>query len=239
MIARVAAFVGIVVLAGAFAPQSSAQTAQRFGQGAVRPGNGIKPPELVKQVTPRYTQDAMERKVQGDVELEAVVAVDGTVSDVRVIRSLDSDLDHQAMVAARQWQFKPGRDRDDQPVAVIVTLILSFRLSPGNDDGFLSGVCTNAADLVEPTLVQSVEPKYTSDAMRQKIQGQVVVEAVVDASGAVTRARVAESLDKLYGLDEQALAAARAFRFQANSGTCHGGQPTPTLVRLTLSFRLH
>jgi TonB family protein len=238
MVARVAAFVGIV-LAGAFAPPSSQQTAAPFGQGAVHPGNGITPPVLVTQVEPKYTLGAMNRKVTGDVELEAVVGVDGKVADVRVTRSLDPELDAQAVGAAKQWLFRPGLDRSGQPVPVVVTLLLSFTLGQGQDDGFLRGVCTGASDLVEPTLVQSVEAKYTSEAMRQKIQGNVVVEAVVDPSGAVARARVAESLDKIYGLDDEAVKAATAFRFEANSGTCHGGLPTWTLVRLTLTFRLH
>jgi TonB family protein len=235
MIARVAAFVGIVVLAGAFAPQSFAQTAQPFGQGAVRPGNGIKPPSLVHMVQPKYTKDAMDRKVQGEVELEAVIGVDGTVTQVRVSRSLDPGLDENAVAAAKAWTFNPGLDASGQPVPVIVTLLMTFRLQ---DESFLAGVCASAPDLVKPTLVQSVEPKYTADAIRNKIQGQVVVEAVVDPSGAVARARVTESLDKVYGLDDQAVAAARMFKFQPNSGTCHG-QPTATLVNLTLDFRIH
>jgi TonB family protein len=239
MIARVAVFVGIVVLAGAFVPQSSPQTTAPFGQGAVRPGNGIKPPTLVRQVEPKYTPSAMDRKVEGEVELEAVIATDGTVSETRVTRSLDPDLDLQAVAAARQWVFNPGTDPSGTPVAVIVTLMMSFRLSPGNGDGFLTGVCTDAPDLVQPTLVWSIEPKYTADAIRQKIQGQVVVEAVVDPSGVVARARVAESLDKVYGLDDAALAAAKQFRFKPNSGSCHGGLPTWTLAKLTLDFRIH
>jgi TonB family protein len=237
MIARVAAFAGVVVLASAFTPQTSTQTNVPFGQGALRPGNGVKPPSLVKQVQPRYTDDALRRNAQGDVELEAVVDKDGVVREVRVTKSLDPSLDERAMAAAREWQFTPGTDRDGQPVAVIVTLILSFRM--GVDDGFLRGVCTDASDLVAPTLLQAVEPRYTPNALRAKIQGHVVVEAVVDPSGTVARARVVESLDKIYGLDDEALKAAKAFTYVPDSGTCHGGLPTWTLARLTLSFTIH
>jgi TonB family protein len=236
MIARLAAFVGIVVLACAFAPQSSTQTTVPFGQGAVRPGNGIKSPTLIRQVEPKYTDDARIRKVQGDVELEAVVGIDGKVTDVRVTRSLDDGLDANAIVAAKNWVFKPGLDSSGQPVAVVVTLIMSFRVS--DQDTFLQGVCTTAPDLVEPTLAWSTEPKYTSDALRNRIQGQVIVDAVVGQTGVVQRVRVAQSLDKVYGLDDAALAAAKEFRFQPNSGTCHG-QPATTLAKLTLNFRIH
>ena len=235
MIARVAAFVGVVAISGFFVPQSFGQATTPFGQGAVHPGNGIKPPVLLHQVEPAYTPDAMKRRIEGDVELEAVIGVDGSVREVRISRGLDAGLDAEAIKAARGWLFKPGLDTSGQPVPVIVTLIVSFRMQ-GN---FLNGVCTDGPGLVRPTLLQSVEPKYTADALRARLEGSVVVEAVVDPDGSVIRARVVESLDKVHGLDDEALKAARQFRYVPNSGTCHGGTPTLTLVRLTLTFRIH
>jgi TonB family protein len=72
--------------------------------------------------------------------------------------------------------------------------------------------------------------------MRAKIQGVVVVEAVVDVDGRVDRARVAQSLDSTYGLDEQALAAVRQWTF--TPGQLNGDR-VPVLVVLMVSFRLH
>jgi protein TonB len=101
-----------------------------FGGGAFHPGNGINPPSLLRQVEPKYTSDAMRAKVQGDVELEAVILANGTVGDVRIVKSLDDKfgLDQEAIKAAKQWLFKAGSDREGKPQPVIVTLILSFRL---------------------------------------------------------------------------------------------------------------
>jgi protein TonB len=101
-----------------------------FGGGAFRPGNGILPPSLIHQVEPKYTSDAMRAKVQGDVELEAVILPNGTVGDVHITKSLDDKfgLDQEAIKAAKQWTFRPGTDRDGKAQPVIVTLILSFRL---------------------------------------------------------------------------------------------------------------
>ncbi|HUL73442.1 MAG TPA: energy transducer TonB [Vicinamibacterales bacterium] len=86
-------------------------------------------PRLGSQVEPKYTREAMAAKIQGDVELTAVVMPDGTVANVRVVKSLDPcrGLDEQAVIAARQWRFVPAR-MSGQPVPVKVTLILSFRL---------------------------------------------------------------------------------------------------------------
>jgi TonB family protein len=57
------------------------------------------------------------------------VQADGTVGDVRVIRSLDSTfgLDQNAIKAVRQWRFEPG-SQAGKPVPVIVSVELTFTL---------------------------------------------------------------------------------------------------------------
>jgi protein TonB len=100
-----------------------------FGGGAYQPGAGIDIPTVIREVKPQYTAEAMRAKIQGVVLLEAVVQTDGTVGDVRVIRSLDPvfGLDQEALKAARQWRFVPGR-RQGQPVPVLVSIELTFTL---------------------------------------------------------------------------------------------------------------
>jgi len=90
--------------------------------------------------------------------------------------------------------------------------------------------------LVAPVARTTPAPHYTSDAMRAKIQGVVVIEAVVGTDGAVTGARVLTSLDAQYGLDQEALRAARAWTF--TPGTLDG-RVVPVIVRLDMAFRLH
>ena len=90
-------------------------------------GEGIKNPVLVKHVTAQYTGSAMRRRVQGTVELYAIVLKDGTVGDVTIKRSLDEELDQEAIKAAKQWEFKPGT-KDGEPVNVRVTIEQTFTL---------------------------------------------------------------------------------------------------------------
>ena len=86
-------------------------------------------PRVLKEVKPQYTADAMRAKIQGSVVLECVVQTDGTVGDVRVIRSLDTTygLDQEAIKAAKQWKFAPGT-RNGEPVPVMVSIELTFTL---------------------------------------------------------------------------------------------------------------
>lgn len=99
------------------------------GGGAYRPGNGVETPRLLREVKPQYTAQAMRAKIQGTVLLECVVQPDGSVGNIKVVRSLDSSfgLDQEAMKAARQWQFAPGL-RFGQPVPVLVTIEIAFTL---------------------------------------------------------------------------------------------------------------
>jgi TonB family protein len=100
-----------------------------FGAGAYRPGNGCVNPTLVRRVDPKYTPAAMRAKLEGDVEIQAVIQTDGTVGDMRVSRSLDAQfgLDDEALKATKGWIFSPATCKGE-PVNMIVTLRLQFRL---------------------------------------------------------------------------------------------------------------
>ena len=78
---------------------------------------------------PAYTADAMRAKVQGLVVVEAVVMPDGSVSNIRVVRSLDQSfgLDEEAKRTAALWRFRPGMLKG-QPVPVCVLIELEFNL---------------------------------------------------------------------------------------------------------------
>jgi TonB family protein len=99
------------------------------GGGAYRPGNGVETPRLIREVKPQYTAQAMRAKIQGEVLLECIVQPDGTVGNIRVVRSLDSafGLDQEAIKAARQWKFAPGT-KQGEPVPVLVTIAIAFTL---------------------------------------------------------------------------------------------------------------
>lgn len=100
------------------------------GGGVYKPGSGVTAPQLLSQVKPQYTTDAMRAKIQGKVWLEVVVMPDGRPGDIRVVRSLDRTfgLDEEAIKAMRQWRFRPGmRQGERVPVAVVVEMEFTLR----------------------------------------------------------------------------------------------------------------
>jgi TonB family protein len=97
------------------------------GGGPYRPGSGIQPPRLLREVKAEYTEDARRQNITGDVLLEIVVRQDGGVGPVRVLQGLGAGLDEHAIAAVRQWRFDPAR-RMGLPVDVLVEVAVEFSL---------------------------------------------------------------------------------------------------------------
>jgi protein TonB len=98
-----------------------------IGGGPYRPGSGVDPPRLLKEVRADYTDQARRASLEGEVVLEIVVRRDGSVGDVRMLKRLGSGLDQRAVDAVRQWRFAPARLKGT-PVDVIVEVAVEFRL---------------------------------------------------------------------------------------------------------------
>lgn len=97
------------------------------GGGPFRPGSGVEPPRLLREVKAQYSEDARTRGITGGVVLEIVIRSDGSVGDVKVLRGLGYGLDERAISAVRSWKFAPAR-RLGSPVDVIVEVEVEFSL---------------------------------------------------------------------------------------------------------------
>jgi TonB family protein len=98
-----------------------------MGGGPYRPGSGVEPPRLLKEVRANYTDEARRANITGEVVLEIVVRRDGSVGDIKMLRRLGSGLDQRAIDAVRQWRFAPARMKGT-PVDVIVEVAVEFKL---------------------------------------------------------------------------------------------------------------
>jgi TonB family protein len=96
------------------------------GQAPVRVGGNIAPPTRTKYVPPDYPPVALSARVQGVVIVEVVIGPDGTVQDVKILRSIPL-LDQAALDAVRQWEFTPTL-LNGTPVPVIMTATVNFIL---------------------------------------------------------------------------------------------------------------
>jgi protein TonB len=83
-----------------------------------------------------------------------------------------------------------------------------------------------------PTVTKSVKAEHPAVAMQARVQGTVIVEALVDEQGRVADARVVKSIPLL---DRAALDAAKQWEF---TPTVINGEAVPVLVTLEMNFAL-
>lgn len=108
-------------------------------------------------------------------------------------------------------------------------------LGPGEGGGTGGGVFRPGNDVAPPRVLREIRPEYTSEAMRARIQGTVWLDVVVLPDGTVGDVTVSKSLDNVFGLDSQAVAAARQWLFLPGMRL---GEPVAVLVTLELFFNL-
>ena len=108
-------------------------------------------------------------------------------------------------------------------------------LGQGSGGGTGGGVYRPGSGVINPRILREIKPQYTADAMRAKVQGTVLLECVVLADGSVGRVDVVRSLDPTFGLDQEAVKAAKQWRFQPGT---RFGEPVAVLVTIELTFTL-
>jgi protein TonB len=89
------------------------------------------------------------------------------------------------------------------------------------------------ADIEPPVKVFGPQPGYTEEARQARIQGVVILQAIIDVLGNVTNVRVLKGLPE--GLAESAVATVQTWRFEP---AIHDGQPVPVYYNFTVNFSL-
>lgn len=108
-------------------------------------------------------------------------------------------------------------------------------LGQGSGGGTGGGVFRPGNGVTVPRVLREVKPAYTAEAMRAKVQGLVLLECVVMPDGTIGRVEVVKSLDGTFGLDQEAIKAARQWRFAPGT---RFGEPVAVLVTIELAFTL-
>ena len=91
-----------------------------------------------------------------------------------------------------------------------------------------------SAGVTLPKLLRQVDPKYTPDAMRAKVQGKVKLFAMVGVDGRIERSQVNESLHP--DLDAAAISTLAEWRFEPGR---LNDRPVRVAVEVQMEFKLH
>lgn len=106
-----------------------------------------------------------------------------------------------------------------------------YGVGDGAGDGTVRGI--PATTDTRPQLLFKVEPEFTDEARKARLQGVVVLWAEIDESGRASNVRVTRGLG--LGLDERAIEAVGKWRFRPAT---RGGRPVRSQAFIEVSFRL-
>ena len=216
--------------------------------------------ELMKylQKEIKYPKEAMEKKIQGRVIVQFVVNKDGSICEDTVVKSVDPQLDAEAIRVIRSMpDWTPGKQKGE-PVRVRFTLPVTFRMqgeaAPKTDNPTqmqMTLVKENADDGDKIFQVAEEQPmfpggmeelmkylqkeiKYPKEAQDKGTQGRVIVQFVVNKDGSICEAKVMKPVDPL--LDAEALRVVNAMPNWTPAK--QKGEPVRVRFTLPVSFRL-
>ncbi len=206
-------------------------------------------PHPVHFVTPDYPEDALNSKTKGVVLLKFIVNVDGSVSDVTVLKGPEA-FHKSATDAASQWRFRPAKHRG-KVVPVWIRMPMNFSLKPegkitslhpgvaGREGGFELGAVVD----VEPAIIHSVPPTYPKNAQEAGLAVNVLLKFKVNAHGMVRDARVVkvhvrgpvrDGTPRLRAFRQPAIDAISLYRFNP---AIHEGKPVPVWMTHRIKFQ--
>lgn len=90
-------------------------------------------------------------------------------------------------------------------------------------------------NVTPPELLKQVDPIYPDEARKARIEGDVVVEAIVDIDGKPVQMRVLQIPAKGYGFEESALEAVEQWRFRPGM---RNGKPVPVIFSVIVHFTI-
>lgn len=118
------------------AVELSVQPPSGAGRGAVLKdgrvsliGDVVAPPKSVRWVIPTYPESCKQAGIEGTVLLSVTTDSSGSLTDVRVMKSIHPDLDKTAQEALRQWLYEPVY-KEGRAVPATFFVLVEFRLRP-------------------------------------------------------------------------------------------------------------
>ena len=96
---------------------------------AIAPTGAPIPPKAVHMQDPKYTKEAESCHIEGRSVLGVVVDTTGSAVDIAILEPLGMGLDEQAVLALKQWKFRPST-LNGQPVPVHINVEINFRCCP-------------------------------------------------------------------------------------------------------------
>lgn len=89
--------------------------------------DGVSLPSCTYMPNPPYSDNAGKAAISGAVEIEAIIATQGSLENLRILSGLPGGLNRNALNTLKTWRCKPAT-KDGKPVPVATTFEINFRL---------------------------------------------------------------------------------------------------------------
>jgi TonB family protein len=99
----------------------------KFSVAGITDSADFKEPELLRQITPVYPEEAVRANIEGIVILAITIGDHGLVTEVKVLESVPG-LDQAAIDAVKEWQYS-GAWIGGEPVHYTTTVTIKFSLN--------------------------------------------------------------------------------------------------------------
>jgi TonB family protein len=185
------------------------------------------PQVLEYTAPPLYSDEGRTRAVEGTVLVAVRVGVDGRLSNLHVVKGLGFGLDENALLAVREWKFRPAL-QNGKPLATTTEVNVEFSLRNAElNESIANDMATRVGPgIVPPRIIHRVDP------VRQPNRtGTAILDTVIQEDGTPKIVRVVRSLS--WELDERAIAALKQWRF---SPAVKDGVPVKVRMNVEMSF---
>lgn len=145
-------------------------------------------------VQPAYPEAAKKQKLEGRVDVQFVVGLDGVVSQAAVKDTTNDIFNEAALAAVRQWTFSPGLEAG-KPVASGMEVAVVFQLAQLKQKQVpvtpaSSNQLPHGAKVKEAKFTTAPDPDYPAELEERRLPGQVQIEFTVDTEGVARTPKV-------------------------------------------------
>lgn len=198
--------------------------------------------EPFKIVKASYPIEAEANQLQGEVVVKFSVSETGDVEQVEIV-SGDPVLAKAAVDAARKWKFKPFI-KDGRPVKASTKIPFDFafkdkvtdvKLKPENrlaNGSSGSNRVRVSQGVIQGMVIHKVAPVYPPEAKRARVQGTVILAAIIGKDGRIKNLQVVSGPS---ALADAAVGAVQQWRYRPYILL---GEPVEVDTQITVNFNL-
>ena len=202
--------------------------------------------EALNQTSALYPTEALKSKIDGLVTIRVVISQNGEVQHVEAI-SGNSVLSDSAMNAVKEWKFKTWKSNRYIPVMAWATINFDFKLPAEN--GALSASAPAAPGVIVKSgevpmrvrvaqgvtaglCIHKVQPVYPPAAKSARVQGTVVLQAIISKDGTIRDLKVLSGPNEL---QDAAAGAVQQWRYRPY---VVNGEPVEVETTISVVFQL-